>query len=75
LAQEVTVGEIAAMDTSVAQSLQSPLNLILPIKSWLELKELGALMQFKERDMVDGREELRTLHFARFVELHDHNQL
>jgi hypothetical protein len=32
-------------------------------------------MQFKERDMVDGREELRTLHFARFVELHDHNQL
>jgi hypothetical protein len=63
------------MGTPVAQRVQSPLNLILPIKSWLEFRELSAILQFKEREMVDARESLCTVHFARFVELRDHNQL
>jgi hypothetical protein len=49
--------------------------MILPVESWLELKELSTVMQFKEEQMVDAREALRTLHFARFVELRDHNRL
>jgi hypothetical protein len=63
------------MDTSVAERVQSPLNMILPVRSWLDLKELSVVSQFKEREMVDARETLCTLHFARFVELHDHNQI
>ena len=63
------------MSTSVAQRVQSPLNLILPVQSWLEFKQLSVVYDFKEREMVDARESLCTLHFARFVELHDHNQL
>ena len=63
------------MNTSVAQRVQSPLNLILPVKSWLELKELSVVYTFKEREMVNARESLCNLHFARFVELHDQNQI
>ena len=63
------------MNVSTGQRVQSPLNMILPIESWLELKELSTVMQFKEQQMVEAREALRTLHFARFVELRDHNRL
>jgi hypothetical protein len=63
------------MGTSVAERAQSPFNLILPVKSWLGLKELSFVYDVNERGMVDARELLGTLHFARFVELHDHNRL
>lgn len=63
------------MDSSVAERVQSPLNMILPVKSWLDLKELSVVSQFKEQEMVDARETLCTLHFARFVKLRDHNQI
>jgi hypothetical protein len=63
------------MGTSVAERAQSPFNLILPVKSWLDLKKLGFVYDTREREMVDARETLGTLHFARFVELHDHNRL
>jgi hypothetical protein len=63
------------MGTSVAERAQSPFNLILPVKSWLDLKKLGFVYDTREREMVDAREALGTLHFARFVELHDHNRL
>lgn len=63
------------MDSSVAERVQSPLNMILPVKSWLHLKELSLVSQFREREMVDAREKLCALHFARFVELRDQNQI
>ena len=39
------------MNVSTGQRVQSPLNMILPIESWLELKELSTVMQFKEQQM------------------------
>ena len=63
------------MDTSVGDSVQSSLNLILPIKSWLDFKESSALIHFKERQITREREAIGSLHFARFVELRDHNHL
>lgn len=63
------------MSTSSGQRIQSPLNLILPIKSWLDFKESSAVIHFRERQITEARETIDTLHFARFVELHDQNQL
>src|SRR6516164_4413695 len=63
------------MSTSVGRSIQSSLNLILPIKSWLEFKESSAVIHFKERKITEEREAIGSLHFARFVELLDHNHL
>jgi hypothetical protein len=63
------------MSGSSDQRVQSSLNLILPIKSWLEFKESSAVIHFKKREITEAREAIGSLHFARFVELHDHNQL
>ena len=55
--------------------VQNPLNLILPIKSWLRLKELDAVVHLKLQAMADSADEIGTLHFARFVDFKDHDQL
>jgi hypothetical protein len=63
------------MSTSAEQRVQSQFNMILPIKSWVELKESNAVIHFTKWLISEERETIGTLHFARFVELHDHNQL
>jgi hypothetical protein len=63
------------MGSSTGQRVQSSLNLILPIKSWLEFKESSAVIHFQEGQMTEARNAIDAVHFARFVELRDHNHL
>lgn len=63
------------MTTPIGQSVQSGLNMILPVKSWLEFEESSAVVHFKEKEIAESREAIGTLHFARFVKLRDHNHL
>ena len=55
--------------------VQNPLNVIMPIKSWLKFKELDAVIHLKLKEMADSADEIGTLHFARFVDLKEHDQL
>jgi hypothetical protein len=55
--------------------VQNPLNEIMPIKSWLKLKELDAIVHLKIQEMADSADEIGTLHFARFVDFKDHDQV
>ena len=55
--------------------VQNPLNLIMPVKSWLKFKELDAVIHLKTQEMTDSADEIGTLHFARFVDFKDHNQI
>ena len=63
------------MRTRPVDSVQSPLNLILPIKSWLQFKESSAAIHFREEQIIASREAVGNMHFARYVELGDHNHL
>ena len=53
----------------------SPASLIMPIKSWLEVKELDAILQLTKQKTVEATDTVGTLHFGRWVDFHDHNQL
>jgi hypothetical protein len=55
--------------------VMSPASLILPIKSWLQVEELDAIVQLTTRKSVEESDTVGTLHFARWVNFHDHNQL
>ena len=55
--------------------VQNPLNLVMPVKSWLKFKELDAVIHLKTRAMFESADEIGTLHFARFVDFKDHNQI
>ena len=63
------------MSTSPAETVQSPLNMILPIKSWLQFKESSSAIHFREGQILGSREAVGNLHFARYVEFRDHNHL
>ena len=63
------------MTLPAGNGVQMPLNLILPIKSWLGLKELEAVIHLKTREMFETADKIGTLHFARFFDLRDHNQM
>lgn len=63
------------MSLPKGNGVQNPLNLIMPIKSWLKFKELDAVIHLKMQEMADSADEIGTLHFARFVDFRDHNQL
>lgn len=63
------------MSTPAGQRVQSPLNLILPLKSWLQFKETSAVINFKVVEIMAARDAIGTSHFARFVKLHDQNYL
>jgi hypothetical protein len=67
--------EIKSMPLPAGNGVQSPLNLILPIKSWVQLKELQAVLHIKTRAMLESSDKIGTLHFARFFQFHDNNQL
>ena len=49
-------------------TVQHPLNLILPIKSWLQMKELEAVLHLKRRSIADSADQIGTLHFARLFD-------
>src|SRR5271156_1021484 len=70
-----TVGEGAKPMSSSASRVMSPANLILPIKSGLKVAELDAIRHLKASKAIEAVDAIGTLHFARFVEFQDHNQL
>ena len=57
------------MGTGPVHSVQSPLNLILPIKAWLQFKESSAAIHFREEQIIASREAVGNMHFARFWDL------
>ncbi len=63
------------MSTVAETSVVSPASLILPIKSWLQVKELDAIVQLTTRSVIEESDTVGTLHFARWIDLHDHNQI
>jgi len=63
------------MSTPATDRVMSPASLIMPIKSWLQVKELDAIVQLTTRSSIEQSDAVGTLHFARWVDLHDHNQI
>ena len=58
------------MAIPVGNKVQSPLNLILPINSWVGLEAVLGVLHLKMRALFDSSDEIGTLHFARFVNIH-----
>ena len=48
------------MTLPVGNGVQTPLNLILPIKSWLELKEMEAVIHLIAREMLETSDKIGT---------------
>lgn len=63
------------MSSPASNQVMSPASLILPIKSWPQLEELDAIIQLTTRKSIEEADTVGTLHFARFINLHDHNQI
>lgn len=63
------------MTLPTGNGVQTPLNLLMPVKSWLKFKELDAVVHLKLQEMAKSADEIGTLHFARFVDFKDHDQL
>jgi hypothetical protein len=63
------------MSTPATDRVMSPASLILPIKSWLQVQELDAILQLTTRKSIEESDAVGTLHFARWINLHDHNQI
>ena len=62
------------MSTPSTTAVMSPANLVVPIKSWLEVKEIYAGLVLQQREALKAADEVGTLHFYRFVDFHEHNQ-
>lgn len=63
------------MDSSATNRVMSPASLIMPIKSWLQVEELDAIVQLTTKSSIEESDEVGTLHFARWINLHDNNQI
>lgn len=63
------------MGTEANQRVTSPASLIMPVKSWLGVQELHAIVEFTTRRSIEEADTVGTLHFARWLNLHEHNQL
>jgi hypothetical protein len=63
------------MSLPKGNGVQTPLNLILPIKSWLGLEALDVILHAQLEKVSKDADTVGTLHFARFFNFHDHNQL
>jgi hypothetical protein len=63
------------MSLPAGSGVQTPLNLILPIKSWLQLEELHAVLRITENKSAGAADSIGTLHFSRFFDFHDNNQM
>lgn len=59
----------------VGSRVMSPASFIMPIKSWFQVKELDAIVQLTTRKSIEQTDTIGTLHFARWVNLRDHNQI
>lgn len=59
----------------VGNKLQSPLNLIMPIKSWMSTKKVQLLVRLKTGPLIEAGNQVGTVHFLHFVDFHDHNKL
>lgn len=55
--------------------VMSPATLAMPIKSWLQVKELDAIVELTTRKSIEEVDTVGTVHFARWVNLHDHDQI
>src|SRR5579862_3502965 len=63
------------MASTASNRVMSPASFALSIKSWLQLEELDAIVQLTTKKSIDESDTVGTLHFARWVNLHDHNQI
>jgi hypothetical protein len=63
------------MSDTASNRVMSPANLFVPIKSWLEVEEIRLGIRIQETGAVKTTDEVGTLHFDRFVDFHDHNQI
>jgi hypothetical protein len=63
------------MPLPASNMVMSPASLVLPVKSWLQVAELDAIVQLTTKKSIDESDTVGTLHFARWVNLHDHNQI
>lgn len=63
------------MSTPAANYVTSPANLFVPIKSWLEVQEIHAGLRLQQSGALKTMDTVGTLHFDRFVDFHDHNQI
>lgn len=63
---------MSAPDTN---RVMSPASFVVPVKSWLEVKELYATIELTTRKSIAESDTVGTLHFARWIDLHDKNQL
>jgi hypothetical protein len=63
------------MSSPAGKSIQTPLNLVMPMKSWWEAKELDAVLHLKLSEISQVSDTIGTLHFARLFDFRDHNQV
>lgn len=63
------------MNTTANTRVMSPANLFISIKSWLGVEEIHTAILLKERSALKTTDTIGTLHFDRFVDFHDHNQI
>jgi hypothetical protein len=64
-----------AVDDTLATVRVSPSSLVLKIKSWLQVQELDAIVQLTTQKSIEQSDTVGTLHFARWVNFNDHNQI
>jgi hypothetical protein len=63
------------MSAPASNRVMLPASLIVPIKSWLQVKELDAIIHLTTSKLMGESDTVGTLHFARWVDLHDLNQI
>jgi hypothetical protein len=59
------------MSIASNNTMTSPANLFIPIKSWLEVQEIRAGIRLQEREALKTTDAVGTLHFDRFLDFHD----
>lgn len=63
------------MEKPISNGNQASLNLVLPIGSWLGLNLVKLISYVKARALVEATDQVGTVHYLRFVDLHYDNQL
>lgn len=63
------------MALPVGSGQQSPLNLILPLRSGVGLNIVKLISFLKTRALIEATEQVGTVHFLRLVDLREDNQL
>jgi hypothetical protein len=61
--------------SAALKGVASPASLIMPIKSRLQVAELDAIIRVTTASSIRQADAVGTLHFARWINLHDHNQV